>query len=582
MRFVSLRTKLVLATVVLILIPIVGVGIYTYNEFEKVLTQNIAKAASDRLHQVNKNIERELRAMMNASSAVVLDENVRNVLERPPSTDRETIDNVNLIDKKILEISTAIITDPVYITIIDNYGNHYTNWFQHPDSYERIKRSAFYANAKEQQGYMTWGMNHPNYMNPHGENLVTLAMTIYDNSSTEEIGMLIISEPVSTYLEILRIDNSYLGNMGFIMNKDGIILAEDEQLIREIFPFADKEPEFNSQIFSRVISGEEMQVFTNYIPMTEWLTVQIIPDKSIYSQINQVRDNAIPTLMISLAVFFILIVMLSTMFTRSLKRLQRTMLEVERGNLDVTLNIQSRDEVGLLSKSFHRMLKRLRYHVDNEIILQRGRERAKLEALQAQINPHFLHNTLNTIKWMSIMAGTKNVTEMLMSLGHLLDMSIHRGQELISLQEEMSNVRSFLTIQKYRFGDTIQVQEELDPELSNALVPKLSLQPLVENVYQHGLFIDGGRMTIRSYLRDGDVYLEVLDNGEAPDERKIAEINQYLSHGYEERLPHIGLKNVHSRVQMMFGEQYGLKFYRDTEQAVTCVSIHLPYRREAE
>jgi len=573
-QFVRLRTKLIIATICLILIPILFVGIYTYKEFENVMTKNIAENASERLHQINMNIKRELELMVNASSSVVLDENIRNVLMNPPTNDRETINNVGLIDKKVLEISTAIITDLAYITIIDNFGNHYTNWPQSTNSYEWIANSSFYEKALNQNGFMIWDMNHPNYMGPNNENLVTLAMTIRDSSFSQNIGMLIISEPVSTYLGILK--NSYLGNLGFIMDMDNQILTEDKS-VNEAFPFIEDRLNFKDEQFSYSVKSENVGVFTNYIPLTEWLIVQIVPDKSIYKEITNIRNIAITMLLISLTVFILLIVFISTMFTRSLKKLQLQMTQVESGNLDVTFNIDSRDEVGLLGKSFSKMLKRLRYHIENEIILERSKEKMKLEALQAQINPHFLYNTLNTIKMMSIMAGTKNITEMLLSLGHLLNMSIHRGQEFITVEEEISNVRSFLTIQKFRFGDTIEVIEEIDPEAMDALVPKLSLQPLVENVYQHGLFIQGGKMIIRIDRLSGDIILSVLDNGETPDLERLYKINSGLSQS--EKLSNIGLQNVHKRIQMMFGAEYGLTIERIVEQSVTCVSIHLPYRR---
>lgn len=420
---------MILATTFLILIPILIVGVYSYNNFEKLLKYNIANATSEKLHQININIETELKSMMNASSSVNLDGYIRDVLNRPPTNDRETLENVNQIDKKILEISTAIITDTVYITIVDNHGNFYTNWPQDPKSFQRIIHSPFYEKALELDGYMAWEMNHPNYIDPKGENMVTLAMMIRDNTFSENIGMLFISEPTSIYLDILR--NGYLGNMGFILNKDGQILTKDVSLIEPELPFIEKELKYKNDQFSYSVLEEKVEVFTNYLPLTEWLIVQIVPDKSIYNQIESIRNNAITILFISLTVFILLIIFLSTMFTRSLKKLQLTMSQVEAGHLDVTFNIDSRDEVGLLGKSFSKMLKRIRYHINNEIILERSKDKAKLEALQAQINPHFLHNTLNSIKMMSIMAGTKNITEMLLSLGHLLNMSIHRGQEQI-------------------------------------------------------------------------------------------------------------------------------------------------------
>lgn len=580
MKFISLRTKIIIATIVFILLPISVVGIYTYREFEKVLTQNIAESASETLEQININIERQLKAIMNASSSVVLDDQIRKVLNHPPTSDKEIIESVDQIDKKVLEISTSIVTDTVYITIIDNKGNYYTNWPQTASAYTMIEQSEFYRKAEEQNGFMSWEMNHANYVNPNGENLVTLAMMIRDTTFSDNIGMLLISEPVSTYLNILH--SGFSGHLGFIMDRENHLLTEnDAAAIDEVFPYIEDRLRYRKDGFSYEVQGAAVEVFTNYIPLTEWLIVQVVPHDSIYDPISQIRNTAITTLFISLTIFILLMMFISTMITRSLKKLQLAMSEVEAGNLNVSFTVSSRDEAGRLGRSFAKMLKRLQYHIDNEIILESSKEKAKLEALQAQINPHFLHNTLNTIKMMSIMAGTKNITEMLLSLGHLLNMSIHRGQELITVREELSNVQSFLTIQKYRFGDTIEVIEHIDEEAWDALVPKLSLQPLVENVYQHGLFIEGGTMIIQVHKQGDELWLKVLDNGEPPNQDHLREVNKRLRGEKSEKFSSVGLYNVHKRIQMMFGSHYGLTITRHDDSSTTCVSIHLPYRRSS-
>lgn len=577
MKFISLSTKLMVATILFILLPVAVVGISAYIEIEGVLMDRISRATSERLNQININIERELKAILNASSSVALDDNIKHVLTAPPANDKETLQNTNLIDKKVLEISTAIMNDPLLITIIDSEYNYYTNWQQSPAIKSRIEQSEFYRKALEQQGYVSWSMNHPNYVNPDSEPLITLSMTIRDSTFHNNIGMLIISEPTSKYLRILR--NSDVGDMWFIMDRDGKVMTEDRAAIADVLPSLEPKLTFRNDRFTQTLKKEQMSVYSNYIPLTEWLIVQVVPDSFIFNQIAYIRNNATVTLIISLTLFIGLVIVVTSMFTRSLKKLHATISRVEAGNLDVSFEIRSRDEVGLLGKSFSKMLKRLRYHIENEIILERSKEKLKLEALQAQINPHFLHNTIHTIKMMSIMAGTKNITEILLSLGRLLNMSIHRGQELISVEEELANVRSFLTIQKFRFGDTIQTIEDIDPEAMQAVVPKLSLQPLVENVYQHGLFLQGGKMIISIRKNEERLVIEVIDNGEMLSESGLHDMNRMLHHPDSQKLSGIGLNNVHRRIQMMFGHAYGLTITRDQERAVTLVSMTLPYRR---
>ncbi|TBL71087.1 sensor histidine kinase [Paenibacillus thalictri] len=581
LRPFSLRTKLIVSSLILILIPIFGVGIYSYNAFESVLSKQTFATASDRLHQVNINIEREMRAMMNASNSVVLDDRIHAVLIHPPNTERQTIDSVDQVDKKVLEISTAIITDPVFITVMDNFGNLYTNWFQSEGAYERIRAADFYRKAQQLNGYMSWTLNHPNYVSDKSENLVTLAMVIKEKTSSRNIGTLIISEPVSHYADILRATNLPYRNFGFMMDADGHILAEDPQWVNSVYPSILRDMQMRRSSYTAEANGEQVDVATDFIPLSDWLVVQAVHHKDVFKPIQQIRDVAVSLLLICVAIFIAILIIQSNMFTSSIRKLQGTMRKVEEGNLDVAVDIRSLDEVGWLGKSFNRMVRRLGHYIEREIELERSKENAKLEALQAQINPHFLHNTINTIKWMSIMAGTKPITEMLLSLGHLLNMSIHRGQEAITVREELDNVRYFMTIQKYRFGDTIEITEDVDPETLDAYVPKLSLQPLVENVYQHGLFINGGKMIIRTRIVQDEIVLEVSDNGVGLTEARIKELEGHLSGMDRDGLfSGIGLKNVHRRIQIMFGPTYGLRIEQGEGDLNTSISIHFPYRRD--
>ncbi|MEW9671161.1 sensor histidine kinase [Ammoniphilus sp. 3BR4] len=579
-RFVSLRTKLIVAFLCFILLPIVGVGIYTYSQVEDLLRDQVFQSNADRLNQVNRNIEREMNLMLNSAMSIVLDENVYKILKQPPITAGERLRYVGQMDKKYLEITTAIINSPVYLTVLDKQGNLYTNWGQNHQSHHRISRSDWYQKALLQNGYMAWTLNHDSYISPYSGKMVTLAMLIKDKNLKNDIGMLVISQPVEQFVGILRLKGEKRGNVGFIVDQDGIFLGEETKRIETVYPHIQSKLGSSRSMFAHRIDGEWVEVISNTIPLTDWKVVQIVPHQGILNPIFKIRNIAILILLTSLTIFTLLLILASSMMTRPLRNMRGLMKRVESGDLEVSFPSHERDEVGLLGKNFNHMVVKLKRHLENEIELERSKEKAKLEALQAQINPHFLHNTLNTIKWMSIMSGNKPITEMLLSLGHLLDMSIHRGQEVIRLKEEMENVRSFTVIQKYRFGDTIQVVEEIDPDTWEAFVPKLSLQPLVENVYHHGLFIEGGEITIRS-RKDGELlYLEVVDNGGELTEERRQEIMHQLNTEQDGSFSRIGLKNVHKRIQMIFGGNHGVQLEIDEERKTTCVSIQLPYRRD--
>lgn len=577
LRFFSLRDKLILASVLFILIPIATTGIYAYRSYEQTLSRQIESAASDRLVQVNRNIEREIRQMVNAANSIILDDGVKDILVRPPATMRERLDYVHWMDKKFLEISTAIITEDVYLTVLDHEGNMYTNWSQRPDSYEEIRGAEWFRSALQRNGYVVWEMHQASYAHRRPVPMVTLAMAIRDRNLSSQIGVLVISEPQTQFRDILKAEDQW-GSTGLILGQNGDMIGGEGRSIPDIRALLQGMPDHGAGTV--VADGEKVKLFTDTISLTDWKAVQMVPEKEIFKRVTNARLLFIVTLAASMTLFIALIIAISSMITGSLRKLGLAMKQVESGQLDVAFPVRSRDEVGLLSKSFNHMVKRLRHHLENEIVLERSKEKAKLEALQAQINPHFLHNTINSIKWMSIMAGTKPITDMLLSLGHLLDMSIHRGQEAVTLEEELKNVEAFLTIQKFRFGDTIAIEEDIAPETLPAYVPKLSLQPLVENVYRHGLFIDGGRMRIRTRLADGILTMEVVDNGGAVTAEQIRSVQEQIRRNRPEGFSGIGLANVHNRIRMMYGSGYGLTLHRDERAGETAVRIALPFRTE--
>lgn len=579
MNFISLRSKLIAAFAVFVLLPILLASIYAYRGFEGILRKQIEDSADELMHQININLERKLQTMMNAASSMVLDDSVQTVLVNPPSTEREKLDAAGIMDKKILELSTAIVSSDMYYTLADNYGNLYTNWGRTEDSYQQIISSNWYRKALLEDGYMIWELNHPSFAHPFRQQLITVSLVVRD-SQFKKIGVLAVSEGTSEYLDIISQGESSLTSYGLLVGPDGSLLSSNPEQALPVYNEL-KEEVFASQMTKSLqVNGEELVVSSYLQPLTGWRFIQIVPHKHLYKATDTIRDAFFLILWISTAVFIGIIIFFSSMLTRPLRKLRMLMKQVETGNLNVSCDIRTRDELGLLGRSFDKMLDRLRNHIENEMVLQRHKEQAKLEALQAQINPHFLHNTLNTIRWMSIMAGTKPITEMLVSLGHLLDMSIHRGQESITLDKELENVRYFITIQKYRFGDHVQVTEEIAADTLAAYVPKLSLQPLVENVYRHASFTKGeGRMKICSRVTpQGELLLEVVDNGLEVNKDLLQGIMRQISQEQKSSFSGIGLRNVHERIRMLFGKSYGLRLERNEEEGRTRVSLILPFR----
>lgn len=581
MQHIGLRTKLIAGFILVVLLPMLIAGLIASTYIGRELNGQVSKITAERLHQVNMNIERELRSLARITDFIRIDGDIPKVLESPVTSEQSMLRSVQLMDRKFLQIATMAVNEPLYVALLDFNGHMYSNWPQSRPSIERVKGTEWFKRTLEQDGYPVWTLNHDNYMTADGRALITQSMVIKDQYFQRALGVLVVSQPIDPYLKVLQTQDPSLQSIGFIVDDGNRMLGEDTERLRQLYPSIEKALDRGSGS-SDVMLGNRLASVSNYgIALTDWRVVQVFYYDDVFAHTKKIVAWMITVFVLSLLFFFLLVIIVSNLFTRHLKRLRVTIKKIEGGQLDERYAVKTRDEIGLLGKSFNLMVSRLRSSMEREVVLERRKEQAKLEALQAQINPHFLKNTINTLKWMSIMAKTAPITEMLIALGHLLDISIHRGQEKITLAEELENVRRFLVIQKYRFGDTISVEEEIDPAALDALVPKLSMQPLVENVYSHSVVEDsGGQMRIRAVKEGALVRLSVIDNGKRVSEERLEEVRQHLNGTGQGSFSRIGLKNVHQRIQMMYGFQYGLRIDRDAERGLTEVSISLPWEGE--
>lgn len=228
------------------------------------------------------------------------------------------------------------------------------------------------------------------------------------------------------------------------------------------------------------------------------------------------------------------------------------------GDLTIQKPIEAEEyEIQMLGDGFEKMVERLNQLIEQNKLEQMSLRKAELALLQAQINPHFLYNTLDTIIWLIEMERYEKAVEMVTSLSGFFRSSLSKGRDIIALREEEQHVRSYLEIQQVRYKDILDYEIDVDPNLANYQIPKLTLQPLVENALYHGIKLKRGKGTIlvKGYAKEDDIYIEVTDTGAGMDEERLREVRRAIQK--EERVG-FGLATVHERLQLLFGAEYGL------------------------
>jgi two-component system sensor histidine kinase YesM len=267
-----------------------------------------------------------------------------------------------------------------------------------------------------------------------------------------------------------------------------------------------------------------------------------------------------------------------------IKKLHDVTATITKNDLQALVTHNNVDEITELGMSFNIMIGRIRDLLDAKVKEQENLKKAELRALQAQINPHFLYNTLDTIIWMTESKKTGEVIEIVRALSSFFRISLSKGRDWITIGEEVERTRSYLIIQKMRYRDIVDYQIEVDEAVAGNTVLKLVLQPLVENALYHGIKNkrQGGTIVVRAQQRNQDeILLQVEDNGIGFTAEKLAQLQAELADesGEIKLESGFGIGNVNKRIRLYYGKQYGLSI-KSEDQAGTCVTIVIPARRD--
>lgn len=414
-------------------------------------------------------------------------------------------------------------------------------------------------------------------------NCISLIRQVFSSKDSSKLGFFEINvneEKVSGLFSALQYRNT--GNY-FIINNDGkVISALDKSLI---YMDVSKSSYFNwvhtgnrmGKLFD--IQGKKSLVTFSRYAVTNWIIIGIVP----YDEL--VKDNKKVTELIFIIGFILVVIALwssvaiSKTITSPIIKLTQIMSEVGKGNLKIRAEVMGNDEVSYLSKSFNTMIDEISGLIDKVYMEQKKKREYELIALQAQINPHFLYNTLNSISSLAMLKRTDETLLAIKSLANFYSIVLSKGQNIIPIEEEIENVKSYLTIQKIRYSEKFDYDIDIDSKILECKIIKLSIQPLVENSIKHGIrkLESKGHIEILGRITDEMVVISVIDNGVGFDENKIfklLEINGSEQSGSNS----FGIRSVDERIKLYFGDKYGL-FIDYSRECGAAVEIHLPYER---
>ncbi len=558
--FFSLRLKFLLAFSLFIVIPILIMLYFYFVESDKIFKREMVDTQTQVLQRVTDRANDMLNRTLNVSNLLINDYDVLQLLRGSGQTDLDdfsTFRRVVGVQSKMDNLIAYILDNHAIVAVYGFNGNIYAT---NQDESILEMMPDYVKKAKENNGAPAWDVN-PSLQikglegNPNG-GFITMVRLIR-GEITKGYGLVFIAFPIKEMFPVsndLELDSS---SQFLISDKNRLLWGQNDL--------------WNLKKSDKVISP-----FTQTLKATGWQLQWIPMQEQWVQQLNNVRSKTTWGVIFLFTCFLFVFVYFTLRLTKPIRLLVQAMGKASSGNFDKPALAGGNDEIGLLNRHFNRMLSSLKEMVTTLREEQQLKEEARFHALQAQISPHFLFNALNSIKWMALFSGARNVGDMITSLGIMLNYSMKQENEVVTFGEELDFIQHYFSLQKIRFNDNIELSMDVDEKLLSARMLKFTLQPIVENSIIHG-----NRMPlmihIAAYQENDILFIIIKDNGQGLSERKMADgahpipdpINQGKYSG-------IGLENVQTRIRMHFGDLYGMHIQNGSDSGAETI-IRLPW-----
>lgn len=570
----SIQFTISLSFILLTVIGMAAVGVTLYSRFAAKLEEANIQSTEQLLNQTSLNLETYLRSMMRISDSMYY-----SVIKNTDVSTEDMADEMNLLYEANKDnlVSIACFTQKGYMigatpiaTLKSELDVTKQEWFRA-------------ANTK---------IENLHFSTPHVQNLfddttyryswVISLSRVVELTARGNItrGILLVDMNYSGIEQLFKKANSS-GNQGYLylIDNDGEIIYHPKQ--KMIYASLATE---NNQVAAAYedgthqenFQGENRVITIKTVGYTGWKIVSVMPNSFFAIGRNQSKYFAILIITVVMAIMVIVNLFLSAQIARPIKQLENSVKGIESGNLETDIFIGGSHEIQHLGVTVRAMVAQLKQLMDDIVKEQEEKRKGELDALQSQINPHFLYNTLDSIVWMIEDERYEAAISMVTDLADLFRISLSKGKNIITIEDEIKHAKSYMNIQKKRYKNKFEVEFHIEPVLNTLSIVKLVVQPILENAIYYGMeFMDGeGVILVKGYLHEEDVYIDVCDNGLGMSE-EIVSLLLTDNKRIRRRGSGVGLINVHQRLKLCYGEAYGLEIHSVPDEGTT-VRIHIP------
>lgn len=541
--------------------------------------ENSINYMSQIIQQVNYDIDTYIEYMENISSIIAKSSDVPRYLFDQNQTEAEREAEKERILTQFQTIMES--RDDIYnVAAVAKNGRYIINRGDDElTGYVDIESLDWYQAAMESKSGIAVSSSHvQNAIQSSYKWVITLSRALVNNQTGEREGLFFVDLNYSAISDLCN--NNSIEEKGyiFVLDAEGnIVYHPKQQLMYGGLKTENIDAIMECEEDSLIIDeGGESKLYTmSKSKRTGWTVVGAAYTSELLKNNEQAQMWYLLVASILLLAVIGISGIISREITKPIRSLRDSMRKVQNGQFDTHVEVITENEIGSLGRSFNLMTSEIRALMEQNVYEQKQKRKSELKALQAQINPHFLYNTLDSIIWMSEAGENDEVVEMTSALARLLRQSISNDQEEVELEKEIEYVKNYLTIQKMRYKDKLEFFIYVDPRVAHVPVIKLVLQPLVENAIYHGIKYKETKGNLKIYAKpvDGRVEIVVADDGIGMDEDVMEHI--FDEHRKEQKRNGVGVPNVQKRLQLQYGSEYGIR-YESVKGAGTKVVITIP------
>lgn len=582
-RALSIKNRLILFFILVSCIPVAIVGIVSYSYTKNSIATQASETVGELLLEITMGLDKEFSQIEIISLEMASDKYMKRTLEEyKPNNELEALSKKNTIFSEYIQqkINNRRLINNVIIYSRNGYA---FSFGKIPDQ-ATVDFESFdvYKAALEKNGKPKWIETHTYEGTYNGNkygNILSIVRSVRKQNSDDYIGVVEIQLNEKLLRGSFKDISSDKVGVLFIADSNGEIISSlQKDSVERVLDFNNKSLlNGESGAFITKVNDVESLVTYRNMQTTNWKVISVQPYSKLFANAWKVGAITLVISLVGLAVAVLISILLSSSIVNPIKKIIYFMDKAENGNLNLKLNNNSSDEIGQLTDKFNTMLEQINKLFNALVLEGKLKKEAEFSALQAQITPHFLYNTLNSIRCLAEISNQSQIGEMIRSLIILLQNSVNKVDEFITLKEEFELANHYVILQKIRYNHLFTVEYDLSDELIQYKTLKFIIQPLIENSIIHGFkSIRGdGKIRVSGRKENNMLVLEVADNGDGMMGEELARIFDNISGVRRSRFSGIGIANVNDRIKLFFGDNYGL-YYESEPGKSTVARLTMP------